>query len=198
MDWSLFHTINELGRHRDGLQDTAETYNAVALFALVAVSSAVWFAARPGGPLRSKLAALAAVSSAGLGLVLNSIAGAVWYHDRPFVDHPQQTLLLIHHAADNSFPSDHATVAFAVAFAVLVFHRRLGALLVLAAIGVAVDRVVVGVHYPVDVVASAFVAAASTSIVAFGGRRELTWAARQLSRLSDPLVAAARHARSRR
>ncbi|MER3411646.1 MAG: hypothetical protein C4305_04580, partial [Thermoleophilia bacterium] len=94
----------------------------------------------------------------------------VWYHPRPFVDHPRETVLLVRHAADNSFPSDHATVAFAIAFSVLAFHRRLGLAFLAAAIAVAVVRVLVGVHYPVDVGASALVAAGSTAVVVTVGR----------------------------
>jgi membrane-associated phospholipid phosphatase len=87
-------------------------------------------------------------------LLLNVALAQLWFHNRPFVDHPRATLLLVQHGADNSFPSDHASVAFAVAFAVLAFHRRFGLVLLVGAAAVAIDRIFVGVHYPVDVVAS--------------------------------------------
>ena len=192
MDWSLFHAINALGRHDDGLQDTVLAYNAVALFAIVGIAGVLWFLARPHGPLKAKLAAASAAFSVVLGLLINVVAGSLWHHDRPFVDHPRKTLLLIYHAADNSLPSDHATVAFAAAFAVLVFYRRLGALLVLGAIGVAVSRMLLGVHYPVDVAASAVIGGASAGIVTTAGQPYVHWVVRQASRLSDPVVAAPR------
>ena len=197
MDWSLFHAVNSLGRHDDGLQDTALAYNAVAIFVIVGIAGFLWFLARPNGPLKAKLAAASAAFSVGVGLLLNVVAGSLWHHDRPFVDHPHKTVLLVHHVADNSFPSDHTTVAFAAAFAVLVFYRRLGALLVLAAIGVAFARVLVGVHYPVDVAASAVIGAVSAAIVTWCARPYVTWVVRQASRLSDPVVAAVRGAASR-
>jgi undecaprenyl-diphosphatase len=197
MDWSVFHAINGLGRHDDSLQDTALAYNAVAIFVIVGIAGFLWFLARPNGPLKSKLAAASAAFSVLLGLLLNVVAGSLWHHDRPFVDHPRSTVLLVHHAADNSFPSDHSTVAFAAAFAVLFFYRRLGGLLLLGAIGVALARVLVGVHYPVDVVASALIGAASASIVASAGRPYVGWFVRQASRLSDPVVATARGLLSR-
>lgn len=192
MDWSLFHAINALGRHHDGLQDTVLTYNAIAIFAIVAIAGFLWFIARPGGPLKPKLAAASAAFSVVLGLLMNVVAGSLWHHDRPFVDHPHDTVLLVRHAADNSFPSDHSTVAFAAAFAVLFFYRRLGALLLLGAVGVALARVLLGVHYPVDVGASALIGAASAGIVAFGAQAYVAWVVRQASRLSDPMVGAAR------
>ena len=192
MDWGLFHAINGLGRHDDGLQDTALAYNSVGIFAIVAVAGLLWFLARPDGPLKAKLTAASAAFSVGLGLLLNVVAGSLWHHDRPFVDHPQKTVLLIHHPANNSFPSDHSTVAFAAAFAVLVFYRRLGALLVLGAIGVAITRILLGVHYPVDVAASAVIGGVSAAIVTTAGRPYVAWVVRLASKLSDPVVAAVR------
>ncbi len=188
----MFHTLNGALRHHDDAQDAAQFYNAWAIFFLVAVAGAIWFAARPGGSPRSKLAALSAAASAALALLINVVLGHIWFHDRPFMDHPRATLLLVHHAADNSFPSDHASVAFAVAFAVLVFHRRLGLLLLLGAAAIAVDRIFVGVHYPVDVAASVLIGLASALVITTVGRPWIAWAAEQLSRVSDPVVSGTR------
>jgi undecaprenyl-diphosphatase len=154
----------------------------------------VWFLARPGGSQRSKRAAASAALSGGLALLVNGVLGQLWYHPRPFVDHPAQTLLLVHHGANNSFPSDHASVAFAIAFAVLAFHRRLGLLLLVAAALIGVDRILVGVHYPVDVAASVLVGLGSALLVTTLGRGTVEWTVRQLSRLSDPAVIAATRA----
>ena len=145
--------------------------------------------ARPGGSPRSKLAAASAGVSAVLALLVNAVLGQLWYHPRPFVDHPKQTLLLVHHGADNSFPSDHASVAFAVAFAVLMFHRRLGVLLIAIAVGVGLDRIFVGVHYPVDVATSVLVGLGAALVVTFPGRPYVSWLVRLVSRATDPLVA---------
>lgn len=192
MDWSLFHSLNGALRHHDGGQDAAQIFNAWAIFALVGLAGAIWFVARPEGSQRSKLAALSAAASAALALLLNVALGQLWFHNRPFVDHPRATLLLVQHGADNSFPSDHASVAFAVAFAVLAFHRRLGLVLLLGAAAVAIDRIFVGVHYPIDVTASLFVGLGSALAVTTVGRPYVSWGVRQLSRLSDPVVASAR------
>ncbi len=192
MDWSLFHSLNGALRHHDGGQDAAQIFNAWAIFALVGLAGAIWFVARPEGSQRSKLAAVSAAASAALALLLNVALGQLWFHNRPFVDHPRATLLLVPHAADNSFPSDHASVAFAVAFAVLAFHRKFGLFLLLGAAAVAIDRIFVGVHYPVDVLASVLVGLGSALAVTTVGRAHVTWVVRQLSKLSDPLVVSAR------
>ena len=197
IDWSVFHSLNGLLRGDDSGQDAAVAFNASALFALVAVAAATWFFARPGGSLRSKLAAASAGISAVVALLVNAVLGHLWYHARPFADHPKQTVLLVHHGADNSFPSDHASVAFAVAFAVLVFHRRLGIVLLAVAVGVGLDRIFVGVHYPIDVLTSVFVGLGAALVVTFPGRPYVAWLVRLVSRITDPVVLAVRRRASR-
>jgi undecaprenyl-diphosphatase len=192
VDWSLFHALNGSLRHRDGGQDAAQLFNAWAIFVLVAVAAVLWFVARPGGSLRPKLAAMSAGVAAVLALLVNVGLGHLWFHDRPFVDHPRATLLLVRHAADNSFPSDHASVAFAVALAVVAFYRRYGFVLLLGAAGVAIDRVFVGVHYPVDVASSLLIGLASALLVTTVGRSFVERAVSLLSKISDPIMNAFR------
>ena len=59
------------------------------------------------------------------------------------------------HGSDASFPSDHATAAFAIATAIWLRWRAAGAVALVLAAVLAVGRVAVGVHYPGDVVAGA-------------------------------------------
>jgi len=197
IDWSIFHALNGQLRGDDGAQDAAQIYNAWAIFALVAVAALTWFLARPGGSPRSKLAAASAGIAAVVALLVNAVLGHLWYHARPFADHPKQTVLLVHHGADNSFPSDHASVAFAVAFAVLVFHRRLGLLLLAVAVGVGLDRIFLGVHYPIDVLTSVFVGLGAALAVTVFGRRYVEMPVRWVSRITDPVVLALRRRTSR-
>jgi membrane-associated phospholipid phosphatase len=148
--------------------------------------------ARPGGSLRWKLATASAALAAVVGLVANLALGKIWYDSRPFVAHPRQTVLLVGHTKNNGFPSDHATVAFAIAFTVLAFSRPLGTVLVVLATAIALDRVFVGVHYPADIASSFLVGVASALLVTSVGRPYVTWAVRKISRVTDPVLAAAR------
>ena len=192
MDWAVFHALNGALRGNDGGQDAAVAFNATAFFVLIATAGLLWFVARPGGSLRPKIAAASAAAAAALALLGNVVLGQFWYHSRPFVGHPHQTLLLVRHAADNSFPSDHASVAFAIAFAVMAVYRRFGLALLIAAAAIATDRIFVGVHYPVDVATSLMVGLSSALLVTVAGRAVIRWAVEQLSKLSDPLVGAVR------
>ena len=56
----------------------------------------------------------------------------------------------------------------------------------------AIDRIFVGVHYPIDVLASVLVGLGSALAVTTAGRPYVSWGVRRLSRLSDPVVAGAR------
>ena len=192
MDWSIFHWLNDATRGNDAGQDAAEIFNTWAIVVLLVVAGGLWLLARPGGSLRWKLATATAAISAVVGLIANVVLSKIWYHDRPFVTHPTQTVLLIHHAKDNGFPSEHATVAFAVAFAVLIFSLRVGAFLIVLATAIALDRIFVGVHYPADIVASFFVGLGSALLVGVLGRPYVTWLVRLISRATDPVVAVAR------
>lgn len=197
MDWTIFHTLNGALRGNDGGQDAAVAFNAAAIFVLVASAGLLWFIARPGGSLRPKIAAASAGAAAVVALLGNAVLAQFWYHARPFVGHPHQTLLLVHHAADNSFPSDHASVAFAIAFAVVFIYRRLGLVLLVVAAAIAIDRIFVGVHYPIDVAASVLVGLSAALLVTFVGRSLIVRLVEQVSRLSDPFVGAVHSALSR-
>lgn len=75
--------------------------------------------------------------------------GHLFPHDRPFVENIGYNFL--HHAADDSFPSDHGTVIFTFALAFLCWHRLWsGSLLMVLAVVIARSRVYLGVHWPLD------------------------------------------------
>lgn len=94
----------------------------------------------------------------GCAFVLGLLAAVVHPERRPFQDH--RLHLLIAHDPGQSFPSDHATAAFACALAAFVLLSRWwGALLLVLAVGIAIARVAAGVHYPDDVLGSFLVAA---------------------------------------
>lgn len=59
---------------------------------------------------------------------------------------------LISHNQDNSFPSKHAMSAFAIATAIWYVNPLLGYFMFFAAFMTALSRVMVGVHFPSDVI----------------------------------------------
>jgi undecaprenyl-diphosphatase len=188
VNWTIFHWLNDATRGNDPGQDAAGIFNTWAIIVLVVIGGGLWLLARPGGSLRWKLATASAALAAVIGLAANQVLGGIWYDQRPFVTHPNHTVLLIQHAKDNGFPSDHATVAFAIAFAIFAFSRPLGTLLIVAATAISLDRIFVGVHYPADLLISCLVGLGSAILVTTIGRPSATWAVRLISRATDPIL----------
>lgn len=191
MDWRIFHALNHQLAGHPTAQDAVRQFNDYAIFVIAVAAALLWLLARPGGSPRLKLATAAAAAAAALAIVANVVLGTIWYQDRPFVDHPRQTVLVARHARDNAFPSDHASVAFAIAFAVLLVAWRLGLVFLAFALAIGVGRVFAGVHYPSDILASFLVGLGSALVVAVLARRPLEQAVRALSRLTDPVVSPA-------
>jgi undecaprenyl-diphosphatase len=97
---------------------------------------------------------LGAIALMALPLVwaLARIAGFLFMHEQPFAAGGFEPLIA--HEVDNSFPSDHTAFAAVLAGLGYLYHRWLGTLLGAAALGVGIARIVSGLHYPVDIVAS--------------------------------------------
>ena len=68
-----------------------------------------------------------------------------------------------------SFPSGHAASAFAGAFVTTMMVRRGRGVLWALAVLIASSRIYIGVHYPIDVIAGAFVGLA-VAVLVTGGR----------------------------
>jgi undecaprenyl-diphosphatase len=107
---------------------------------------------------------VAAGFSASLALGIAQIANHLWARPRPYVAHPGDVHLFIPASVDTSFPSDHATAAFAIAMAIFLRSRRAGWLALAMAALVSLSRVAVGTHYPSDVLAGAAIGTLSALV----------------------------------
>jgi len=116
-------------------------------------------------PLHALLAAL-------LAYVARSGLGALIGRARPFVTLPDVQLLIPTDHLYNSLPSGHAALSFALAYVVWKHDRDWGIAFFMLAAVVAVSRVFVGVHYPVDVLAGAVVGILAGWIVGWFEGRE--------------------------
>jgi undecaprenyl-diphosphatase len=162
MTWNVatFSAINGLAAH------TAWLDPAMAAFALwgglvllVLILGLAWWRHRDRY-LRAGLTGVAAV----IALGVNQLVGALWFEARPFVALHGVTMLLAH-PADNSFPSDHAAIAGALAVGTLWVARRWGIAAVLVAVLLGFARVYAGMHYPLDVIAGLAIGALVALVV---------------------------------
>ncbi len=135
--------------------DAAEWF----IFSIPVVLVQIWFS----GNQNKRRAAILSTMAAGVALLLNQAMGLAWFHPRPFMEGIGHTYLV--HAAENSFPSDHGAVVFAVALGLLsqADTRKAGWFMTLLAVVVVWSRIYVGVHYPLDMLGA--LAAAVLSVV---------------------------------
>lgn len=166
MDWSIVHSLNGLLAHHDGVEDPLLAYvqAAEALFLLLLVVLVVLARHDRFAPVRR--AAVAAGLSAGLGLLIVKMITEFYDRARPFVAHPAAVHVFARHAADASFPSDHATASMAIAVAFLLRRRFVwGVLTIVFAVILDFGRVAVGFHYPTDVLGGAAVGALAALVL---------------------------------
>jgi membrane-associated phospholipid phosphatase len=155
VDWTLFRDVHSFEQHTSWLHGVMiwEAKDGVALLALALLVG--YLVARRAGDALHRVsvdvwAALAALVAVAVAQPINHAVD----RSRPFVAHPG-VHILITHAKEAGFPSDHATAAGAVALGLWFVRRWLGAVATLLALLLAFSRVYVGVHYPVDVLAGA-------------------------------------------
>jgi membrane-associated phospholipid phosphatase len=190
VDWRAYHAINRFVVHHSWLGRLFHGIESYGTIAIGVAAFALWLLARPGGDRKWKLVAGSALASAALALAVNKVISSSWHRDRPFqshhVDHvwgPRKT--------DPSFPSDHAGAAFGIAVAVLLLDPLVGAAFCVLAIMIALGRVVIGEHYPGDVLAGAAIGTASALVVVRLARPLISVLVRLVERATDPVLAVA-------
>jgi undecaprenyl-diphosphatase len=190
MDYRIYHAINDFFADHRWLAHVFSAIEQVGpvLFGVAAVG--LWVLARPGSGIRWKLASASALASGALALLVNRLVATLWDRPRPYEAHAGAHVWGSR-SHDPSFPSDHASAAFGIAFAVFFFDRIAGALFLFAATLIAAGRVFVGAHYPADVLAGFAVGLACAVVVVRLARPLLASCVRLLERLTDPLLAPA-------
>jgi len=179
VDSSLLHAVNGFLFHHDSVEDPLLFYVNVSEALFAATLVIIFLAARGPRWADWRRAAVAAIASAGVGLLAAKVISELVDRARPFVAEPHQVHLFTAHAADPGFPSDHATAAFAIAVAILLRKRSWGWVALGFATLLAVGRVGLGVHYPSDVLAGAALGAAAALLLWVPPLRE------RLDRLAD-------------
>lgn len=98
------------------------------------------------------LLALSSMIIARFGIV--SSIRFFYHRPRPFIDHSVNQLISNNNF---SFPSGHAALFFAMATSIYFYNKKWGLWFFAAAILMSLSRIIVGVHYPGDIIGGAVI-----------------------------------------
>jgi undecaprenyl-diphosphatase len=164
IDFTLFKAVNDLAASHDGLEDPLRVFAVDAQYAFVALLAVLFLVRGKWRSVNGRHGVVAAGFSAVLALGLAHLIADLWARPRPYLAHPG-VHLFIAPSHDPSFPSDHATAAFAIAVALFLRHRTVGWIALGLATVMSIARVAVGTHYPGDVAAGAAIGAAAALVL---------------------------------
>ncbi len=152
MDRTIFRWINDLSGHSTVIDDWWKFYAKAGIVLFAVLLLLAYFDARRNDDHEALAASIWAGGAALVALGIGQLIGRTVGRARPYdtLDHVH---LLVARTTDFSFPSDHATVAGAVAVGILLANRRWGTVAMISAALMAFARVYVGAHYPGDVLA---------------------------------------------
>lgn len=147
---ALFYPINHLAVDFPLLAPIAIVLAKYAVLLFPVVFIAYWLT----GKQQHRLMLLSALAAFIMATVLGRLAGLLHYNEQPFhvLEGANQ---LVAHAIDNSFPSDHTMLFFAVCSSFFLYRAAGRYVWMLLALAVGTSRIVVGVHYPFDVLIGA-------------------------------------------
>ncbi len=113
---------------------------------------------------KDRMMSLSALLSVGLAIVIGKLVGQLHSNQQPFAELPNVNQL-VEKAVNNSFPSDHTMIFFAVCFTFFLYKKKGRFLWIILACLVGFSRIWVGVHYPGDILVGALIAMASAYLI---------------------------------
>jgi len=187
VDWRWEHSIYNVSLHHHWVGSLFHGIEQASIPVMVVITAVLWFLARPGADSKWKLACGSAYLSAAIAYVAAFVVHHLYDRPRPYEAHPS----LPHpwsSSTDASFPSDHTSLSFAIAFAVLMFDGVAGAIFLVLAVLIGVGRLFIGAHYPGDVLAGVLVGLVAALVVVKLLRPFVLWVVRLVERVTDPLL----------
>ena len=147
-DNEITATINALAGRYSVLDFSAIFAAKYVIFLLVLSIAVTWFVRTDRAIWRFR--AVSCGLAAAVGLLLNQ--GILLFVSRVRPYDLGLTHLIVEKSADPSFPSDHATLVFAIAFMLILLRDQFAILYLILAVVVALARVFVGIHFFSDVI----------------------------------------------
>ncbi len=168
IDSDLFFLLNGLAGRAESADKLFSVIAQYLPYVIVAVLSVLWFLWKRDVNQKIRILMLFVLSMAFSYALVFSIIHPLWPRERPF-----QALTGVNQLIDeggSSFPSLHAMFFFFTAAFVQMFSKKIGFWCFAAALVIGLSRIVVGVHYPLDVLVGALYGASLGFLAAHIGR----------------------------
>jgi undecaprenyl-diphosphatase len=186
VDWRLEHGIYDVSLHHHWVGSFFHGVETISIPLMVVLTGLLWFFSRPGVDRKWKLACACGYLSAAVAYVCAFVIHHIYDRPRPYeahrIPHPWSS------STDASFPSDHTSLSFAIAFAVLMFDTVAGVIFLAVAAVIGVGRLFIGAHYPGDVAAGVVLGGVVAFVVVRWLRGLASWVAGYVERATDPVL----------
>src|SRR6478752_9325357 len=143
---SLFLRVNDFAIATPWLHGPFGIYANYGIVVFAGLLVAGWWIARRSDDPTTMAAAIWSPVGTLVAVAVNQPIVAFVHEARPY-DTLTGILVLAAPTTDPGFPSDHATMAGAVAAGLFLVNRRLGVVAMLAAVVMAFSRVYIAAHY---------------------------------------------------
>jgi membrane-associated phospholipid phosphatase len=154
VDDGWYRDVTGFARHTHWLQPIMTAYTTLGIVLLCALVAVAWWAARRHGDLAGMTAVAWTCCATVIAVVASAGLKQMFTETRPCLAIAHvATVAACPGPADYSFPSNHTTVAAALAAGVWLAGRRLGLVAGTAALLEGFSRIYLGLHYPHDVAA---------------------------------------------
>lgn len=179
LDSDIFRAVNGLAG-KSGVTDAIGIFFASPLIYLMVAFVIIlsWYHYATAHTRKSRHEAvrditmmLRAAAASLMAVMGNFLFSLIYFRERPYMALQEVNRLIAEPLTSKSLPSDHTSMAFAIAVSVALLHPRLGAVMLAAAAGIGFSRIYVGVHYPSDILAGIFVGLIAAVAVRHIGRR---------------------------
>ncbi|WP_232284516.1 undecaprenyl-diphosphatase [Bacillus timonensis] len=160
LNTDIFYQINGLGKELPFL-DMPMMFiaNYTLYFLILAV---IFYSFNRGS--QNRVMVLSALASVAVGVLFGRVAGMFHSNNQPFAELPNVNQL-IEKTVDNSFPSDHTIIFFAVCYSFFLYKKPGRYMWMALACIVGISRIWVGVHYPGDILVGALLAMLSAFLL---------------------------------
>ena len=157
----LFAAINQFAGLNQFFDYMFMFFAEVMPYLFIVLVIAAWFRSKE----HTKRYLIGATVPSVVGIAINHVIAQVYFHPRPFMNDLGTTLVA--HTPSTSFPSDHTTFMFCIAFSLLCHQatRTVALGLTLLAVIGGLSRVYIGVHFPFDIAAAAVVSGFAAMVV---------------------------------